>query len=116
VNHPRKALDAVIHAPIRFSIVAALSKIDEADFKSLYETIEITDSALSKQISILVDAGYVKMRKTFVGKRPRTYLALTSVGRQVLDRHLSALREIAAGYEPAADAPADDLESPGQSH
>lgn len=95
MSHPRKSLDSVIHAPIRFSIVAALSAIDEADFKSLREAIEITDSALSKQIAILEEAGYVKVRKTFAGKRPQTFLSLTRTGRTVLNRHLTALREIA---------------------
>ncbi|MCG5216594.1 winged helix-turn-helix domain-containing protein [Streptosporangium sp. KLBMP 9127] len=97
MTHPRKSLDNVIHMPIRFSIVAALSGVDEAEFKVLRDAIEITDSALSKQLAILVDADYVKMRKTFVGNRPRTYLSLTKTGRTVLERHLAALREIAGG-------------------
>ncbi|MFD4532202.1 winged helix-turn-helix domain-containing protein [Kitasatospora sp. NPDC058397] len=95
MSHPRKALDGVIHAPIRLSIVAALAAVDEAEFKFVRETVEITDSALSKQISLLEEAGYVKVRKAFVGKRPRTWLSLTKAGRAALERHLSALREIA---------------------
>ncbi|MGN9843272.1 transcriptional regulator [Nonomuraea sp. H19] len=35
-------------------------------------------------------AGYVKVSKTFVGKRP-----LTAPGRLAFERHLRALREIA---------------------
>ncbi|MFI6597063.1 winged helix-turn-helix domain-containing protein [Nonomuraea sp. NPDC050536] len=97
MNHPRKALDEIIHSPVRFSIVAALAAVDEADFRSVGDTVEITDSALSKQISTLERAGYVKVRKTFVGKRPRSYLSLTAAGRRAFDRHLQALRAIAEG-------------------
>jgi DNA-binding MarR family transcriptional regulator len=89
------ALDPVIHAPIRFSITAALAAVDEADFKSIREAVEISVSALSKQVSTLEEAGYVKVRKVFVGKRPRTYLSLTADGRKAWDIHVQALREIA---------------------
>ncbi|WP_078588755.1 MULTISPECIES: winged helix-turn-helix domain-containing protein [Streptomyces] len=107
MNHPRWSLDTVIHAPIRFSITAALAAVDEADFKSIREAIEITDSALSKQIALLEDAGYVKVRKTFVGKRARTWLSLTKAGRIALNRHLTALREI-ADWDPREHPDASD--------
>ncbi|MEV6672411.1 transcriptional regulator [Streptomyces sp. NPDC051162] len=102
MTHPRKSLDSVIHAPVRFSIVAALASVDEADFKTLRETIEVTDSALSKQIALLEEAGYLKVRKAFIGKRARTWLSLTSEGRAALSRHLAALREI-ADWGPRAE-------------
>ncbi|EHN72308.1 MarR/EmrR family protein [Streptomyces coelicoflavus ZG0656] len=99
MTHPRKSLDSVIHAPVRFSITAALAAVDEADFKSLRDAIEITDSALSKQISVLEQAEYVRVRKAFVGKRPRTWLSLTAKGRKAFTDHLIALRQI-AGWSP----------------
>jgi DNA-binding MarR family transcriptional regulator len=95
MTHPRKSLDSVIHAPVRFSIVAALAAVDEADFKSLRDAVEVTDSAMSKQISLLEQAEYVKVRKAFVGKRSRTWLSLTAKGRKAFTNHLTALRQIA---------------------
>ncbi|MDT9683913.1 transcriptional regulator [Streptomyces sp. TRM76323] len=100
MTHPRKSLDNLIHAPVRFSIAAALASVDEADFRTLRDAIEITDSALSKQISLLEEAGYVKVRKGFVGKRTRTWLSLSSEGRTALTRHVAALQEIASGTAP----------------
>ncbi|WP_331452436.1 winged helix-turn-helix domain-containing protein [Streptomyces sp. SS162] len=102
MTHPRKSLDTVIHAPVRFSIAAALASVDEADFKTLRDAIEITDSALSKQISLLEQADYVKVRKAFVGKRSRTWLSLTPKGRNAFSHHLAALREIAS-WDPLSD-------------
>ncbi|MEW1654722.1 transcriptional regulator [Streptomyces sp. NPDC093707] len=99
MTHPRKSLDTLIHAPVRFSIAAVLAAVDEADFETLRDTIEITDSALSKQIALLEQAGYVKVRKAFVGKRARTWLSLTGKGRVAFTHHLAALRDI-AGWEP----------------
>ena len=99
-SHPRHGLDEVIHAPIRFSIVATLSAVERAEFSYVRDTVEITDSALSKQVSVLEQAGYVKVKKGHVGKRPRTWLSLSAPGRDAYAAHLAALTEIA---NPAPD-------------
>lgn len=93
--HARHRIDEVIHAPVRFSIVAALASVDEAEFALVRDSVEVSDSVLSKQVSTLEAAGYVKVRKGYVGKRPRTWLSLTRTGRTAYAQHLMALREIA---------------------
>lgn len=97
LEHARHRLDETIHAPVRFSIVAALAKVDNAEFKAVRDAIEVSDSVLSKQASALEAAGYVRIKKGYVGKRPRTWLSLTPRGRAAFESHLAALREIAAG-------------------
>jgi len=96
-RHPRHGLDELIHAPIRFSIMATLSALDRAEFSFLRDTVEISDSALSKQISALEAAGYVRVKKGYVGKRPRTWLSLSPLGRSAYASHVAALTEIAQG-------------------
>jgi len=96
-RHARHRLDEVIHAPVRFSIVATLAPLDEAEFSFVRDEVEVSDSVLSKQVTSLEQAGYVKVRKGYVGKRPRTWLSLTSQGRAAFKAHLAALREIAGG-------------------
>ena len=96
-GHARHRLDETIHAPVRFSIVAALAGADEAEFATVRDAIEVTDSTLSKQVAVLEKAGYVKVKKGYVGKRPRTWLALTRDGRRAFEGHLEALRAIAGG-------------------
>ena len=96
-GHARHRLDEVIHAPVRFSIVASLVGADEAELSAVRDTVEVSDSVLSRQVSTLEAAGYVKVRKGYVGKRPRTWLSLTAAGRAAYERHLTALRAIADG-------------------
>ncbi|KXO89683.1 ArsR family transcriptional regulator [Tsukamurella pulmonis] len=96
-GHARHRLDDVIHAPVRFSIVAALSKVEYAEFAAVRDAVELSDSVLSKQASQLETAGYVKITKGYVGKRPRTWLSLTAQGRRAFAAHLDALRAIAEG-------------------
>jgi len=102
VTHPRHQLDELLTHPVRFSIVAMLTAADRAEFGFVRDQIEISDSMLSKQMNALEQAGYVKVRKAFVGKRGRTWLSLTSQGRRTFDRHLSALHTIAYGNTATA--------------
>jgi DNA-binding HxlR family transcriptional regulator len=95
--HPRHRLNETIHAPVRFSIVATLAGADQAEFSFVRDTVEVSDSVLSKQVATLESAGIVKVRKGYVGKRPRTWLSLTAFGRRAFKDHLAALREIAGG-------------------
>lgn len=93
-THPRFDLDDVIHAPVRLSIMAALAAADEADFRFLKETIEVSDSLLSKHLLALEEAGYVNATKGYEGKRPRTWLSLTDQGRAAFANYMDVLRRI----------------------
>jgi DNA-binding MarR family transcriptional regulator len=97
VSHPRHALDEIIHAPVRLSIMAMLAAVETVDFSYLRDTIEVSNSLLSKHIQTLEKAGYVRVTKGFVGKRPRTWLALTDEGRDAFQSYTSILRQITEG-------------------
>lgn len=94
-THPRSRLDELIHQPVRFSLLAGLAQADELEFRFLRDTLEVSDSVLSRQASTLEQAGYVAIRKGHVGKWPRTWLKLTPEGRTAFENHLDTLREIA---------------------
>jgi DNA-binding transcriptional ArsR family regulator len=88
--------DELIHAPTRLSIVSLLAAAEWADFKFIRDGVGLSDSALSKQLTTLEDAGYVEIRKGFVGKRPRTSARLSPAGRVAFAQHVAALQEIVA--------------------
>ncbi|MGY1795351.1 winged helix-turn-helix domain-containing protein [Geodermatophilus sp. SYSU D00525] len=96
-GHPRHALDEVIHAPVRFSVVATLAAAEEAEFGFVRDGVQVSDSVLSKTVAVLERAGYVEVRKGYVGKRPRTWLRLSARGREAFAAHVAALRAIAEG-------------------
>jgi DNA-binding MarR family transcriptional regulator len=97
VTHPRHELDDLLAHAVRFSIAALLAAASKVEFSFVRDHVEVSDSMLSKQVSALEQAGYIKVDKGFVGKRARTWLSLTREGRRVFERHIGALREIAAG-------------------
>jgi len=99
VPHPRHKLDELLQNPVRFSIIAALDRASTLSFKEVRDAVEITDSALSKQVSTLEAAGYLSVGKSFAGKMPRTSLTLTKAGRVAWRNHLATLREIAGSLD-----------------
>ena len=96
------ALVDAFHAPARFAIMASLVGVDKAEFSLVRDTVGVSDSVLSKQASALETAGHLTVIKGYVGKRPRTWFALTPQGRTAFTGHLEALREIARAAEQYA--------------
>ena len=85
-------LDPMIHPPARLQVVTTLSAVSEAEFATLRDALEVSDSVLSKHVSALADAGYVRSRKGVQAGRRTTWIELTSVGREALREHVAALR------------------------
>ena len=88
--------DELIHAPTRLSIVALLAASQWAEFTFVRDSLGMSDSALSKQISTLEEAGYVTVRKTGAGRSRRTHLQLSPRGRRAFSSHAAALQQIIA--------------------
>lgn len=75
-------------------MLTTLSAVSEAEFATLRAALEVSDSVLSKHLSALADAGYVRTRKGVQAGRRTTWIALTSAGRQALREHVAALRQL----------------------
>lgn len=90
-------LDKVIHEPARLRIMATLVALrhgEQADFVYLRELLKLTDGNLGAHLARLEEERYVKVEKTFVARKPRTYVNATGKGRDAFDAHVAALREI----------------------
>ena len=87
-------LDALIHERVRLAIVSALAVNDVLSFNDLKALLEITDGNLSVHARKLENAGYVKCRKSFVGRQPRTEFRLTAVGRRALEDYLEQMESV----------------------
>lgn len=86
--------DDLIHAPVRLRICAALDPVREVEFGALLTMLDISKSALSKQVSALADAGYVDQRRAVRDTRQRVWLRLTPAGRTAYQGHVAALHRI----------------------
>ena len=97
-------LDNVLHAPARLQIAALLARVHEAEFAAVRDIVEVSDSVLSKHLSALGEAGYVRLRKAALDGRQRTWASLTRAGRKAFAAHMGALQELVAHAQAAIAA------------
>jgi DNA-binding MarR family transcriptional regulator len=95
----RAALDPLIVAPARLTLMTMLTAVSEAEFSVLRERLDVSDSVLSKHIATLAKAGYVKSRKGAHLGRRTTWISLTAPGRRALSAHVAFLRDLIAGVD-----------------
>ena len=90
-------LNQIIHQPVRLRIMAVLAGLgqeDEIDFVFLRNLLEVTDGNLGAHLAKLEGAKYLRIRKTFVDRKPRSYILATGVGKDAFRDHCSALKTI----------------------
>lgn len=88
-----ETLDPIVHAPVRLAILTVLISVKSADFTYLKEVTETTDGNLGTHLQKLEDAGYVKVQKSFVGKKPKTTLSITKSGQKTYEKYVDAIGE-----------------------
>lgn len=90
-------IDDAIHGRVRLAVMAYLSGADAADFNELKAKVGGTDGNLSVHLRKLEEAGYVAVRKTFQGRKPRTICRLTGKGRSAWISYIERLQALIAG-------------------
>jgi DNA-binding transcriptional ArsR family regulator len=89
-----ESIDPIIHERVRLAIVSALAVASELSFNELKSSLALTDGNLSVHASTLEAAGYIKVVKSFEGKRPLTTMRLTAKGREAFRKYLDTLKRI----------------------
>jgi len=90
-------LDELIHQPVRLRIMAALTSLEpreQVDFSYLKDKLTLTDGNLGAHLRALEEAGYILVEKTFVERRPKTFVAASATGRKAFAAHVAALQSI----------------------
>jgi DNA-binding MarR family transcriptional regulator len=90
-------LDSVIHQPARLQIMSALCQLkacEHVDFTYLKDNLKLTDGNLGAHLATLEGKGYIGVEKTFVGRRPKTFVQVTPEGRRAFTAHVAALQAI----------------------
>lgn len=92
-------LDAHLQAPARLKLMTTLTAVSEAEFATLRDHLQVSDSVLSKHVSALARLDYVAARKGVHQGRRTTWIAITPQGRRALGAHVAALRHLIAGVD-----------------
>jgi DNA-binding HxlR family transcriptional regulator len=87
-------LDTTVHGPLRLGVLTALQLDGPHDFTALKKRLEAADGSLGLQLLKLEESEYVRAKKTFVGRRPKTTYHLTRKGRSALSHYLDTLQRL----------------------
>ena len=103
-DHPTNGLDETVHQRHRLGILTIAAEAQRADFRYLRDTLELTAGNLSRHLTVLEDAGMVKVEKGYEGRRPRTWVRITRQGRSALAAELDALASLVRQHVAAVKA------------
>lgn len=87
-------INKVFESKMRLGIMSILVINESIDFNSLKNLLNVTDGNLASHISALEKCKYIKVNKTFIGKKPNTSYSATVLGRKEFKEHLDALENL----------------------
>ena len=87
-------LDKVIHERMRLGIISALAANEKLSFTDLRGLLDTSDGNISVHARKLEDAGYLTVKKTFVGRTPLTEYKITADGRKALEKYLDHMEAL----------------------
>jgi len=86
--------DRKIHERTRLAIMSALAVNDKLTFVELRDIVQTTDGNISVHARKLEDAGYLTMKKYFVGRIPRTEYQMTPAGRRAFEKYIAHMEAL----------------------
>ncbi len=102
-SHPVVELNDTVHQRHRLGILTIISRAPQADFGYLRDALQLTSGNLSAHLTVLEDAGLVRIEKGYAGRRPRTWVSITRRGRDALAAEMAALLELAREHAEEPD-------------
>ncbi len=87
-------INRIFESRIRLGIMSVLMVNESYDFKSLKETLEVTDGNLASHLKALEEKGMIRVHKQFIGRKPNTSYSATEAGISEFKHHLKALEKL----------------------
>lgn len=87
-------LNKEFESRVRLGIMSVLLVNDWVDFNEMKNLLSVTDGNLASHSSALEKAGYIEIKKEFVGKKPKTSYRVTQSGREAFTNHLNFLEKL----------------------
>lgn len=101
---PTTSLDEIVHQRVRLGILTIVHEARRVEFGFFAEALSLTGGNLSQHLRVLEEAGLIRIDKGTQGRRPRTWVSITALGRRALLEEISALKAIVSRVESASGA------------
>ncbi len=95
INQVHNNINRVVHEPVRLAILKILTSAKEVDFNFLLTTLGVTKGNLATHINKLETAGFIEVKKEFLGKIPHTSYKITRIGRRQFQKYWENLKALA---------------------
>ena len=102
MTHATSELDDVVHQRVRLGILTVAHEARRVEFGFLRSTLDLTAGNLGQHLTVLETAGLVHIEKGYEGKRPRTWVSLTSAGETALRDEVAQLKRLIQQIDRAA--------------
>ena len=95
----KHSFDEMLLSRARLGIVSVLISREEARFMDLKALLGLTQGNLTIHLKKLEDGGFVRVKKEFVERKPRTTARITPKGKKAFLKHVQTLQSIADGED-----------------
>lgn len=90
-------LNKAFESRVRLGIMSALMVNESLDFNGFKELLDVTDGNLASHTRALEKLKYIRVEKSFIGRKPNTRFKITKPGRTAFEAHLTALEKLLKG-------------------
>ena len=87
-------INQIIHTPARLMVLTYLYVVESADYVFLMRLTGLTWGNLFTHLTKLEKAGYIKIEKTFKGKKPNTVIHLSEEGRDAFREYKTSMKQV----------------------
>lgn len=87
-------LNKVFESRVRLGIMSALMVNEALDFNALKDLLDATDGNLASHARALEHEKFIRVDKSFIGRKPNTRFSITQTGRLAFEKHLEALEKM----------------------
>ncbi len=94
MKNPIKKLNKAFENRIRLGVMSILMINEEISFNDLKQLLEVTDGNLATHLKVLEEKGFIKVHKSFIGRKTNTTYSVTKTGELSFRAHLGALENM----------------------
>jgi DNA-binding MarR family transcriptional regulator len=95
--NPIEKLNKIFDHRIRLGIMSALMVNEDVNFNFLKQLLDVTDGNLASHVKPLEENNYIKVNKSFIGKKTNTTYTVTRLGEKAFREHIKALEDMIKG-------------------
>ncbi len=97
MKNPIENLNKIFDSRIRLGIMSALMVNESVSYNDIKELIQVTDGNLASHLKTLEDNSYIRVQKSFIGRKTNTTYSATKAGEKAFKVHLDALEKMIKG-------------------